>query len=174
MAGGHKGVKEARFDLIPWDALWYVARVFGKGAEKYAERNWERGLKYGAVAGARDRHNALFAAGQDFDEESGLPHLAHSAWHALVLLALWLRGDLEDDRSGREAVTEMTAEVTNPEDIEAARQEAQHIPEFGLAAWPRIISASAVGNSNDDAYLEPEVEARGYEYSRSSDAWILR
>jgi hypothetical protein len=158
VAGGHKGVKEARFDLIPWDELWYVARVFGKGAEKYAERNWERGLKYGAVAGARDRHNALFAAGQDFDDESGLPHLAHSAWHALVLLALWLRGDLEDDRSGREAVTEMTAEVTNPEDIEAARAEVvyddqavhldayaratvQHVPEFSgginLREWTR-------------------------------------
>src|SRR5690242_13168602 len=117
MASGHKGVKSARFDLIPQDALWLVAKVFGKGAEKYAERNWERGLKYTSIAGARDRHNALFAGGQEFDEESGLPHLAHAAWHALVLLALYLRGKLEDDRGG-ENWQSMDAEVTNPEDIE--------------------------------------------------------
>lgn len=122
-AAGHKGVKEARFDLMPSDALWYVARVFGKGAEKYAERNWERGLKWGASKGALDRHLALFWAGQDFDEESGLPHLAHVAWHSLVLLAMFLRKDGEDDRSSREANGLMDAEVTNPEDIEAARAE---------------------------------------------------
>lgn len=126
MASGHKGVKSARFDLIPQDALWLVAKVFGKGAEKYAERNWERGLKYTSIAGARDRHNALFAAGQHIDEESGLPHLAHAAWHALVMLALFLRGKLEDDRGG-ELWQTMTAEVTNPEDIEAARAEVEAI-----------------------------------------------
>jgi hypothetical protein len=124
---GHKGVKLARFDLLPWDAIWAVSRVFGKGALKYAERNWERGLKYGEVAGARDRHNALFAAGQDIDEE-GEPHLAHAAWHALVLLALWMRGDLEDNRSGREAVEQMTAPVTNPDVIEAAKREVDTTP----------------------------------------------
>ena len=97
---GHKGVKLARFDLLPFDALWAVARVFGIGARKYAERNWERGLKYTQVAGARDRHNALYAAGQERDEESGELHLAHAAWHAIVLLALHLRGKLEDDRGG--------------------------------------------------------------------------
>jgi hypothetical protein len=124
MASGHKGVKEARFDLIPQDALWMVARVFGKGAAKYAERNWERGLKYSSIAGARDRHNALFAAGQDYDEESNLPHLAHAAWHGLVMLALYLRDKLEDDRGYENLGSRwMVAEVTNPEDIEAARNE---------------------------------------------------
>lgn len=123
-AAGHKGVKEARFDLIPVDALWYVARVFGKGAEKYAERNWERGLKWGSSKGALDRHLSLFWAGQDFDEESGLPHLAHAAWHALVLLSMFLRKDGEDDRSPHEAHGLMDAEVMNPEVIEAARAEA--------------------------------------------------
>jgi hypothetical protein len=122
---GHKGVKEARFDLLPMDALWMVARVFGKGAEKYAERNWERGLKWGASKGALDRHLALFWAGENYDEESGLPHLAHVAWHGLVLLAMFLREDGEDDRSIAESFRSMTADVTNPQDIEDARAEAQ-------------------------------------------------
>lgn len=143
MAGGKKGVKLARFDLLPFDALWQVALVFGKGAEKYAERNWERGLKYTAIAGARDRHNALFAAGQDYDAESGLPHLAHAAWHGLVMLALYLRGDLEDDRGGEfKAVESMDAEVTNPEDIEAARHEVDRLND---QAFPKLTAALGDG-----------------------------
>lgn len=121
---GKKGVKTARFDLLPWDALWAVATVFGFGAKKYAERNWERGYKWSASKGALDRHLALYWAGQDRDEESGLLHLAHVAWQALVLLAFQLRGVGEDDRPAGEAVESMVAEVTNPEDIEAAREEA--------------------------------------------------
>ena len=120
---GKKGVKTARFDLVPWDALWAVANVFGFGATKYAERNWERGYNWSASKGALDRHLALFWAGQDTDEESGLLHLAHVAWHALVLLAFQLRSAGMDDRPGTEALRTMTADVTNPEDIEAAKEE---------------------------------------------------
>jgi hypothetical protein len=132
VAGGHKGVKDARFDLLPVDALWQVARVFGEGAKKYAERNWERGIPRSSQKGALDRHLALYWAGENNDPETGLPHLAHVAWHALTMLALHLRGQEEwdspldyitDDRPTTEGLYSMTAEVTNPEAIEAAQAE---------------------------------------------------
>ena len=122
MAAGHKGVKLARFDLLPWDALWQVALVFGKGAEKYAERNWERGLDYNAIAGAIGRHAGLWIAGQRRDEESGLSHMAHLATLALFALAHELRG-VGNDNLPPQAHETMVAEVTNPEDLAAAKQE---------------------------------------------------
>lgn len=119
MASGKKGVKDARFDLLPWDSIWQVARIFGFGAAKYEERNWEKGLKWSSSKAALDRHLALFWMGQDNDAESGLNHLAHVAWHALVLLAHATRGIGDDDRPPRneQALAAMDAPLLNPEDI---------------------------------------------------------
>ena len=44
--GGEKGTKPARFDLIPPSALYALAEHFGKGAGKYADRNWELGVDW--------------------------------------------------------------------------------------------------------------------------------
>lgn len=122
---GVKGVKDARFDLLPWDALWVVARIFGFGASKYAERNWENGLKWSSSKAAMDRHMALWWAGEDKDPESGLPHIAHVAWHGLVLLSHVLRGIGTDDRPvGNESLAAMQAELLNPEDIRSANHSA--------------------------------------------------
>lgn len=105
---GKKTTKDARFDLLPWDALWAVARIFGLGANKYDERNWESGLKWGSSHSALNRHLALWWAGEEIDSESGMPHIAHVAWHSLVLLAHSLRGIGTDDRPvGNEAIASM-------------------------------------------------------------------
>ena len=124
MIEGKKGVKEARFELLPGDALWSLARVYGYGTEKYADRNWERGYAWSKSYGAMLRHATLFWAGENIDAESGLPHAAHIAWHGLCLTAFLLREVGEDDRP-REALLSMTASVTNPEEIEAAKNEAK-------------------------------------------------
>jgi len=109
--GGQKGVKLARFDLLPFDALWAVAEVFGLGARKYTDRNWEKGYEWGKSIGALGRHLALFVQGHDYDtangkkdglrvegEHTGSPHVAQIAWHSLVLTAFWLRGIGTDNR----------------------------------------------------------------------------
>lgn len=96
--GGQKGKKLERFDLIPWDALEVVAKLYGKGAEKYAERNWERGYAWSLSFGALHRHLKAWWGGEDRDAETGLPHLAAVAWHALGLLAFSLRKKGTDDR----------------------------------------------------------------------------
>lgn len=84
--GGAKGSKLARFDLMPWDQLWKVAEVYGKGAEKYAERNWEKGYEWGLSFSALERHLTQFWNGEQFDDETDCHHLACVVFHALALM----------------------------------------------------------------------------------------
>lgn len=84
--GGQKGSKEARYDLIPAAPLNALARVYGRGALKYEDRNWERGYDWSLSFAALNRHLWAFWNGEDLDEELGLPHMASVAWHAFVLL----------------------------------------------------------------------------------------
>lgn len=64
------------------------------------ERNWEKGLAWGRLSGALLRHLWAWMRGEERDPESGLPHLAHMACCALMLLASTLRKVGIDDRSG--------------------------------------------------------------------------
>ncbi|MNF92189.1 hypothetical protein D3C84_748260 [compost metagenome] len=45
--------------------------------------------------GAASRHRNKRLAGQEFDEESGLPHLAHEAFNVLAQLELLMQGKLK-------------------------------------------------------------------------------
>ena len=99
VTGGEKDSKLARFDLIPPEPLTRVAEVYGRGAEKYAPRNWERGYDWGLSYAAMQRHLWAFWGGEDMDPDSGLPHLAHAAWHCLTLMEFGSRHPKLDDRS---------------------------------------------------------------------------
>jgi hypothetical protein len=81
-----------RWDLLPLDAVEQVVKVLTAGARKYAEHNWERGMKFGICQASMMRHIVKSSRGEKFDEESGLPHMAHAACNALFLLAYELRG----------------------------------------------------------------------------------
>ena len=98
-AGVKYDTGKPRWDLLPPDALDDVARVLSYGADKYAARNWEKGMDWGRLSAALQRHLAAFSMGEDIDPESGLHHLAHMSCCALMLHALFLRGDGTDDRS---------------------------------------------------------------------------
>jgi hypothetical protein len=96
---------KARYDLIPADALDHVAKLFGDGAAKYGERNWEShgGLKYGRVFAAMMRHAWAFWRGSDYDDDpvgQRQHHMASVAWCAMVLLSYTLRRIGTDDRPG--------------------------------------------------------------------------
>lgn len=96
--GGQKGQKPERFDLIPFDALEEVARVYGEGAKKYEDDNWLKGYRWRLSLGALLRHVARFMCGEDRDRETGCLHLAHAAWHCLTLITFMQRGLGTDDR----------------------------------------------------------------------------
>ncbi len=93
----HDGGK-ARWDLIPWDGLEEIVNVMTSGAEKYGDRNWEKGLTYSRVWAASIRHLWKWFHGENKDSETGLSHLAHAGCCILFLLAYERRGHGEDDR----------------------------------------------------------------------------
>ena len=86
LTGAEKGKKLARFDLIPPGPLWQVAEMYGVGATKYDDRNWERGNDWSLSFAAMMRHAWAFWAGENDDPENGLPHLAAVVFHALALM----------------------------------------------------------------------------------------
>jgi hypothetical protein len=98
VTGGQKGVKPERLDLIPFDALEEVGRVYGFGAGKYEDDNWLKGYKWRLSAGAMLRHVSRWMLGERNDKESGCHHLAHAAWHCLTLITFEIRGLGTDDR----------------------------------------------------------------------------
>lgn len=96
--GGEKGVKLARFDLIPANPLRQVAEHYGKGAAKYDARNWERGYEWSKSFGALMRHAWQWQAGEDIDVETQSNHMAAVAFHAFALLEFAATHREFDDR----------------------------------------------------------------------------
>lgn len=107
--GGEKGSKPQRFDLIPARGIWLVAELFGKGAAKYDERNWERGYPWSLSFAAAQRHMWKFWAGEDYDAHdetcaegctvhTGLPHPICAIFHMLALVEFLSTHPELDDR----------------------------------------------------------------------------
>ena len=119
---GVKGVKDARYDLIPPEATWFESLVYGLGANKYAERNWEGGYEWGKGIAALERHLQLFKAGEDLDPESQLPHLAHARWHTGTLLTFFAREIGIDDRSKGANINALQATLLNADEIINAKK----------------------------------------------------
>lgn len=112
--GGQKGVKLARFELIPAGPLHELAVHYGRGARKYASHQWRQGYEWSKSMGALERHYNDFKAGKDYDvcsnepgnckftdnegseyipeepntcyNHTGSHHMVAVAWHAFLLL----------------------------------------------------------------------------------------
>ena len=86
-----------RMSLVPQLAKLEVAKVMTYGAEKYAAYNWMEGFDWTLLSDAIERHATAFNCGEDIDPESGLPHLAHIACSAMMLLEnTFLHPELDD------------------------------------------------------------------------------
>lgn len=119
--GGQKGVKLARFDLIPVGPLTALAEHYGKGAKKYADNQWRQGYEWSKSYSASMRHLTAFWAGFDFDvcsndpdgclhreediyepdtcyNHTGSHHMVAVAWHSFLLLEFADRFPEHDDR----------------------------------------------------------------------------
>lgn len=96
--GGEKGSKDERYDLLPWQELNEVARLYGKGAEKYAPRNWERGYDWSLSFASLIRHATQFWNGESYDEETGCHHLSSVIFHAFALMQFERTHPELDDR----------------------------------------------------------------------------
>ena len=87
-----------RYDLIPPEALEGLAQVLTFGAEKYSDRNWEKGMRWGRVFAAVMRHLWAWWMGESLDSETGLSHLHHAACCIAFLQTYEVRKMGADDR----------------------------------------------------------------------------
>lgn len=84
-----------------------MAELYGRGAEKYADRNWERGYAWHLSYSAMQRHATQFWQFRESrDAETGCHHLAAVVFHALALMAFDLRQIGTDDRPETNKVQE--------------------------------------------------------------------
>lgn len=89
---------KARHDLVPAFAQDQYVKVLTKGSEKYAERNWELGMKWSKVLASLKRHIAAFERGEDYDNETGLLHMAHAMCNAAFMVQYYKIYPQGDDR----------------------------------------------------------------------------
>lgn len=101
--GGEKGMKPARFDLIPVMPLTKLAELYGAGAAKYESNQWRQGYEISKSYAALMRHVTAFWGGEDNDPELGTPHLASVMWHAMAMMQFLQDFPQHDDRYKKEA-----------------------------------------------------------------------
>jgi len=100
--GAEKGVKQARFDLIPVGALTKLAEHYGAGALKYDDNQWRKGYEFSKSYAAMMRHATQWWDGEEIDEELNSHHLAAVAWHSFALLTYLEENPQFDDRFKKE------------------------------------------------------------------------
>jgi len=77
-----------RYSLIPPEATKALASVLTYGAKKYKPNNWREVNDTARYVDALYRHLEAWRAGEQFDEESKLPHLEHALTNIAFLIAL--------------------------------------------------------------------------------------
>jgi hypothetical protein len=100
-SGSKEGMRfnkgKPRYDLLPPEGIDELVAIYTMGAEKYAPRNWEKGLSVMDCFGSLLRHAFAWARGETFDKESGRHHMGHVAWNAVAIATFWRR-NMPDDR----------------------------------------------------------------------------
>lgn len=84
-------------ELIPWAPVLSMCQVLQFGALKYDDWNWYKGVPMMSLMGSCLRHAFKWICGEDNDDESGLPHLAHMMCNCTFILQFILEGRKELD-----------------------------------------------------------------------------
>lgn len=96
---GHKDDSgKLRMDLLPVVPLFLLSDVYTRGAKKYADHNWRKGLKWSRIFAALLRHAWKWFNGERCDPEDGQHHLASVAWCAFTLMEYERSHPEMDDR----------------------------------------------------------------------------
>lgn len=82
-SGAQRDAKDGkgRFDLLPMIALYQLAVHYQKGANKYSDRNWEKGMPLSEFVDSGLRHLAEWMLGI----EDGEDHLIAAVWNFIGL-----------------------------------------------------------------------------------------
>jgi hypothetical protein len=70
-----------RYELIPTRPLTRVAELYARGAEKYGEHNWQKGMPFLRTFGSLLRHAFAYALGDRSED-----HLAAVVFNAFALM----------------------------------------------------------------------------------------
>ena len=89
---------KTRHDLVPSYAQEQYAKVMTFGSTKYAERNWEKGMKWSKVLASLERHLQAIKRGEDYDPETLLLHSAHIMCNAAFITEYYKIYPEGDDR----------------------------------------------------------------------------
>lgn len=84
--------------LLPYDALRAITKILAFGANKYGERNWEKGMEWHRLHRASIEHLTKWFEEGTPDDETGKSHLWHAGCCVLFLIAMELRGIGKDTR----------------------------------------------------------------------------
>lgn len=84
--------------LIPYSLNKYASAALKYGTINYGKNNWKRGFEWHRIWDAIMRHMNQFWEGEDDDEESKLPHLAHAAASLAMLIEHFDKDLGRDDR----------------------------------------------------------------------------
>ena len=83
---------KGRYDLLPWNAIDELAKHCELGAEKYGERNCEKGIYLHSLLDSAIRHLSCYMRGQT--EEN---HLRASMWNVAMAIEMeLLHSELQD------------------------------------------------------------------------------
>ncbi len=85
-------VGKGRYDLITPFGIRRLAEWYELGAQKYADRNWEKGMPFSRYVDSAKRHLDKFVMGME-DED----HLAAAAWNILAIIHHEELGQMELD-----------------------------------------------------------------------------
>lgn len=86
---------------LPLEAMAAAAASFEYGANKYSDRNWEKGLPWQQLIDSLKRHIDDFERGKDYDDAedgSGLHQVCMIMASAMMLTTSVIRDIGEDDR----------------------------------------------------------------------------
>ena len=86
------------YHLIAPELMDGVGQILDFGAQKYAPRNWEKGMDWSRPFSALMRHMWAWWRGECADPETGKSHLWHAACCLMFLMAYEARKTGTDDR----------------------------------------------------------------------------
>jgi nucleoside 2-deoxyribosyltransferase len=93
------GKPQLSYNILCPKVLEVEARVWEYGAEKYDRGNWLKGQSVMSSTDSLMRHLVKFIAGEDDDDETGIPHVGHIITCAKILANGYLNHpDKFDDR----------------------------------------------------------------------------
>lgn len=92
---------DMRLDLIPKCLFVELGLVYTRGAVKYSDNNWCKGLLFSRVIGPVYRHLLKWMMGERRDTELGTHHLAQVIWNCVALMEYEKTHPELDDRPKR-------------------------------------------------------------------------